>query len=132
MLMLLLPITILVFLVISFVRTAYHGTRAALRIAPLTPAHRRNANWTLALTGALVVSLEFVLWLGVLPRVEHGIFWWHLPLAITYLVLIVVMRFFITGTYSRSVHSTMGALCTAVFVGMVTTGAILLGQAFFA
>lgn len=127
------PVAILVLLVFVFMRTAYHGTRTALGIAPLTPAHRRSANWTLALTGALVVSLELVLWLGSLPRIEHGtLFKIHLCFAVTYVALILMMRFVITGKDSRGVHVVLGILCTADFLGMVSTGIALLMRALLA
>ena len=93
----------------------------------------RGANWTLALTGALVVSLELVLWLGGLPRIEGGaLFKVHLCFAVTYVVLILIMRFVITGTYSRGVHVAMCILCTMDFLGMVGTGVVLLVRALLA
>ena len=129
-LLLLLPIAILVLLVGAFASTSHHGIRAALYVEPLSPKHRRRANQTLALTAVLVVSLEVVLWLGALPRIEHGVlFKVHLSLAVAYLAIIIIMRFFLTGKQNRGVHITLGTVCAASFVGMVTTGTILLARA---
>ena len=133
MFLLLLPAVMLVLLVGAFVRTAYHGTRAALYVEPLSPLHRESANRTLWFTAFLALSLEVVLWLGALPRIGHGgMFVVHLLMAVIYVALILVMRFLLTGKHSRGMHIVLGSICTMDFIGMVGTGAVLLFRALLA
>lgn len=59
--------------------------------------------------------------------ITSSIFWVHLPLAVAFFLLLLVLRFWLTGL--RSIHhGSLGRLCAAFFAGTLGTGSIMLVQ----
>jgi hypothetical protein len=68
--------------------------------------------------------------IGVLtrpPGLSPAILWVHLPFAVAFFILLIVLRFWMTGLKSRH-HKHLGRTCTACFAGMFSTGAAMIAM----
>lgn len=113
---------ILAGLAIMFVRTAYLGLQSALtKSDALGGRHETHAK---VLFWFMVVFVAF-LELGVRLRGgshKDALFWAHICLAVPLFVVLLVMRFWLTGEVSPGIHLRLGLLASALMSGVVATG----------
>jgi hypothetical protein len=101
---------------------AYRTTKDSLQLEH----HRDATNFALWYTVLGIVLIRISTQLSV-PAPYPAIFWVHLPLAATFFVLLLVLRFWLTGLRSTH-HRLLGRLCAAFFAGTLGTGAVLIWQ----
>lgn len=83
-------------------------------------AAARATLWALALG---VILIETAVWLKPIDH-RSALLWVHLPLAVSFVVLLLLLQFRFHGLRSR-LHGPLAYVCTAVFAGMLGTGTAL-------
>lgn len=61
------------------------------------------------------------------PGPPPALLWVHLPLAVAFFALLLVLRFWLTGLASRH-HGRLGRVCAGFFAGTLVTGVGLIWQ----
>jgi hypothetical protein len=128
---LILPIALSAVLTVALGYTLVTGGRQA-DIGKQHPHHVLGANWTIGLTLAVGLSMGVAHWVGALPPANPTVLKVHLGCIVAYMILILVMRFIITGVHHRFIHIGLGCLLAPTYVILAIAGSILLGQAVFA
>ncbi len=103
---------------------AYYGRQARLTYQnPIMIAlHRGGTNWVMALAVLAIVLIEVLVY--QLPSKKTPLLWAHLPFAITFAGLFLLMRFRFDGLRSGA-HRTLAYLCLAAYAGALCTGMLL-------
>ncbi len=118
----------LLIITVSFLHVVYRGRAYRTTQNSINLMHHRDAT-TMALfyIPLGIVLIEMSVQLRPPESVASALLWVHLPLAVAFLVLLLVLRFWLTGLHSRH-HGRLGRLCAALFAGTLGTGSVLIWQ----
>ena len=103
---------------------AYYGRQTRLTGDALMLAHHRGGtNCAMLIALIVVTAIETLLYQRLAGR--SPLLWAHLPLAVTFAGLFLLMRFRFDGLRSKA-HRYLAYACLAAYAGALTTGGMLL------
>lgn len=118
----------LLVITLSFAYVVYQGWAYRTTKDSLQLTHHRDAtDFALCYTALGVVLIRMAAQEAA-PAHYPVIFWIHLPFAIAFFALLLVLRFWLTGLRSKKYHGPLGRLCAACFAGVLGTGIVLIWQ----
>ena len=106
--------------------TVRAGKKCAVSGHASLPAHQRAVNHTLFATIALILLIETLSQLSTTHATGGWLFKVHLAFAVPFVLLLVLMRFWITGLRWRSAHRVLAYTVAFCFVGVFVTGLSML------
>lgn len=109
-------------------RTVSCGRKCAAEGMIRMPQHKRVANHTLLATVFLIFSIETFSYFSIGSMTGTGLFVVHMFFAVPFLLLLITLRFWITGVARRRLHKPLAYTAAGCFLGVLITGSIMLGK----
>lgn len=108
-------------------RTILWGQKCAVEGMAHVPQHKRMVNYTLCATVALILLIEVFSKFADVHVKDMWLFVIHLIFAVSFLLLLIVLRFWITGVTHRHLHKPLAYTLAGSFLGVLVTGVLILG-----
>lgn len=105
------------------ISTARYGKREARR--NVITKHVRHAGWSVWVTLGAIVAIESLVRLSH-PSIMTRLFEVHLGFAVPFLITLLTLRFYLTGSRNGSLHRVFAYGCLIAYGGALITGSILL------
>src|SRR5262245_33602233 len=112
---------------VGLIVTLYYGEDLCVSFRKLRH-HKKAANWTL---GALVVAIALTeIFVRINGGVQHPkVLMFHLCAAIPFVILVFLLRFWVTGIRYPGTHGFLAFMCIILFVLTLFSGFYLLAHA---
>lgn len=115
-------------LTVCVYRTVQWGRRCAAGSESMdVQQHKRVATHALLATFFLIFSIETFSYFSTEHMTGTWLFMVHMFFAVPFLVLLLVLRFWVTGVSKKRMHKPMAYTAAFCFAGVLVTGIFMLG-----
>ena len=108
-------------------RTILWGRKCAGEGTVHMPHHKRMVNYTLCATVVLILFIEVFSKFADIHIKDTWLFVVHLSFAVPFLLLLIALRFWVTGERYRRLHRPLAYTLAGSFIGVLVTGVLILG-----